>query len=196
MDRNTLLGMTTGAAVMFGFGIIWLLLGLFSGRPSPHWLRLSLLFAGIVLAISITMLGVRAYNLPLNLVPLTAQQLAANREIARNFYLIFGIQLAAIFVAIVVLNTIRYPDYIVCGIALIVAVHFFPLAALFKAPLYYGTALVGCAIALIGFFMADAGLRQKVVGLSFGLLLWATAAWIAWVGLSATPKIGPNLRPM
>ena len=196
MDRNTLLGMTTGAAVMFGFSIIWLLLGLFSGRPSPQWLRLSLLFAGIVLSASITMLGVRAYNLPLNLVPMTAQQLAAKREIARHFYLIFGIQLAAIFVAIVVLNLIRYPDYIVCGIALIVAVHFFPLAALFKAPLYYGTALVGCAIALFGFFMADAGLRQKVVGLSFGLLLWATAAWIAWIGLSATPKIGPNLRPM
>ena len=41
MDRSTLLGITTGAAIMFGFGIVWLLLGLFRGRPSPVWLRVS-----------------------------------------------------------------------------------------------------------------------------------------------------------
>jgi hypothetical protein len=33
----------------------------------------------------------------------------------------------------------------------------------------------------------DAALRQKIVGLSFGLLLWATSAWIVWLGLSALP---------
>lgn len=196
MDRNALLGLTTGAAVMFGFGIVWLVLGLFRGRRSPRSLRISLVVIGIALATSIVALAVRASKLPFDLVPLTAQQLAANREIARHFYLIFGVELATIFVAVIVLNLIHYPDYILSGIALIAAVHFFPLAALFKAPLYDGTALVGCAIALFGFFMADASLRQKVVGLSFGLLLWATAAWIAWVGLSATPKVGPNLRPM
>jgi hypothetical protein len=80
--------------------------------------------------------------------------------------------------AVVVLKAIHYPDYILCGIALIVGVHFFPLAALFRAPVYYGTALAGCAIGLAGFFVADPGVRQKVVGISFGLLLWATAAWI------------------
>jgi hypothetical protein len=188
--------MSTAAAIMFAFGIVWLLLGLFRGRPSPRWLRISLVVVGIVLAASLAMLAMRASKLPLDLVPLTARQIAANHEIERHFYLVLGFELAAIFLAVVVLNLIHYPDYILPGIALIVAVHFFPLAALFEAPLYYGTALGGCAIALVGFFMADASLRQKVVGLSFGLLLWATAAWIAWVGLSTAPRIGPNLRPM
>ena len=196
MDRSALFGMTTGAAVMFGFGIVWLLFGWFCGRPSSRWLRISLLVVGFALATSITLLALRASHLPLDLAPLTPHQLALNREIAGHFYLVFGIELVAILSAVVVLNLIHYPDFILSGIALIVAVHFFPLAALFKAPVYYGTALVGCAIALFGFFMADAGLRQKVVGLSFGLTLWATAAWIVWAGLSATPKIGPNLRPM
>jgi hypothetical protein len=195
MDRNTLFGMSTGA-VMFAFGIVWLLLGLFRGRPSPRWLRVSLVVVGVTLATSIAVLTMRAFKLPFDLVPPTPQQLALNREIARHFYLVLGFELGSIFLAVVVLNLIHYPDYILPGIALIVAVHFFPLAALFKAPVYYGTALGGCAIALVGFFMADAGLRQKVVGLSFGGLLWATAAWIVTVGLSATPKIGPNLRPM
>lgn len=196
MDRNTLLGMSTGAAVMFGLGIVWLLLGLFRGRPAPRWLQTSLIVAGIVLATSIALLALRASKLPFDLVPPTPQQLASNHEISRRFYMIFGLELAAIFVAVVVLNAIHYADYILSGITLIVAVHFYPLAALFHAPLYYGTALAGSAIALFGFFMDDAGLRQKVVGLSFGLLLWATAAWIVFVGLTAAPKVGPNLRPM
>ena len=109
--------------------------------------------------------------------------------------MIFGVELAAIFLAVVVLRLLHYPDYILCGIALIVGVHFFPLAALFKAPVYYGTALLGCAIGLVGFFMSDAGLRHKVVGISFGLLLWATAAWITWTGFAAMPRVLSNLLP-
>jgi len=183
MDRSTLLGMTTGAAIMFGFGIVWLLLGLLRGRPSPAWLRLSLFVVGIALGASIATLGARASRIPRNASPLTVQQVAINREIGRHFYLIFGVELAAIFVAVVVLNAIHYPDYILCGIALIVGVHFVPLAALFRMPVYYATGLLGCAIGFIGFFVADDRLRQKVVGLSFGLLLWATAACIAWTAL-------------
>jgi hypothetical protein len=196
MDRSTLLGMTTGAAVLFAFGVIWLLIGLLRGRPSPAWLRIALLVVGIALGASIATLGLRASSIPRHAAPMTAQQVATNRQISLHFYVIFGIELAAIFLAVLVLGALHYSDYILCGIALIVAVHFFPVAALFRAQVYYGTALLGCAIGLVGFLMADSNLRQKVVGLSFGLLLWATAAWIAWQGLSAAPRIVGNLPPM
>jgi hypothetical protein len=188
MDRSSLVGMTSGAEIIFGFGIVWLLLGLFRGRPSPKWLRISLVLAGIALAGSIATLASRASGSPPNSIPLSAQQLAANGEIARHFYLIFGIELVAILVAVIVLNLMHYTDYILSGIALIVGVHFLPLAALFKAPLYYGTGICGCAIGIAGFFIADEGSRQKIVGISFGILLWATAAWITWQGLS-TPVV-------
>jgi hypothetical protein len=47
-------------------------------------------------------------------------------------------------------------------IALIVGVHFFPLAPLFRAPVYYVTGFLGCAIGVAGFFAADdIRLRQK-----------------------------------
>ncbi len=191
MDRSTLLGITTGAAIMFGFGIVWLLLGLFRGRPSPVWLRVSLVFVGIALGSSIATLASRAPNMPLHVTPLTAQQIAANQQIQLHFYMICGIELAGIFLAVVVLRLTHYPDYILSGIALIVAVHFFPLAALFKNHLFYGTALVGCAIGLAGFFIGDEKLRERVVGLSFGILLWATAAWTVWQGFSA-PRVLVN----
>ena len=147
----------------------------------PAWLRFSLLFMGIVLGASIATLAVRASGLPLHATPLTAQQVAINREIGRHFYLIFGAEVAAIFLVVAVLRIIHHPTYILCGVALIVGVHFVPLAALFKSPIFYGTGLGGCAIGLGGFFIADDGFRQKVVGISFGLLLWATAAWIALI---------------
>jgi hypothetical protein len=196
MDRSTLLGMTTGAVFMFGFGIVWLLIGLLRGRSLPVWVSASLLFIGIALGTCIASLGHRASKMPLNLSPLSAQQLAANRRIEQHFYVIFAIELAAIFLAVILLKAVHYPDYILCGIALIVGVHFFPLAALFKVPLYYGTALCGCAIGLFGFLVTDSAFRQKVVALSFGFLLWATAAWIVFLGLTAMPQNIGNLRPM
>ena len=195
IDRSALLGMTIGASVMFAFGILWLLIGLLRGRPSPAWSRVSLLVVGIALGASIATLRSRASSIPHHASPMTAQQTATNRQIGLHFYVILGIEWAAICLAVVVLKAIHYPDYILCGIALIVAVHFFPLAALFRAPVFYGTALLGCAIGLVGFFMGDSVLRQKVVGLSFGSLLWATAAWITWQGLSAAPRVLSNLPP-
>jgi len=191
MDGSTLLGITTGAAIMFGFGIVWLLLGMYRGRPSPSWLRISFVLVGIALGASITTLGSRASGMPLHMAPLTAQQIGVNQQIQLHFYTILGIELAGIFLAVVVLRLIHYPDYILSGIALIVGVHFFPLAALFKQPLFYGTALAGCAIGLVGFFIGDERLRETVVGLSFGVLLWATAACTVWQGLSA-PRVIVN----
>ncbi len=195
MDRSGLIGMTAGAAMMFGFGVVWLLIGSFRGRPLPVWSRLLLLGTGAALAVSIAILGKTASSIAPNSSPLSPEHMAINREIGRRFYIIFGLEVVAIFVSVIVLRVLHYADYILCGIALIVGIHFFPLAPLLSAPVYYGTALVGCAIALIGFFMDDASLRQKVVGISFGLLLWTTAAWITWAGLSATPHVVRNLPP-
>lgn len=181
---------------MFAFGIIWLLLGLFRGRPSSARLRITLLVAGLALGSAIATLGSRASHIPPNPVPLSVQQQAANRDIGRHFYLLFGAELAAIFLAVIMLRIIHYPDYILPGIAIIVGVHFVPLAALFKSPVFYVTGALGCAIGLAGFFLTDARLRQKVVGLSFGLMLWATAAWITYPALFAAQPIANHIRPM
>jgi hypothetical protein len=192
MDRNVLIGMTTGASIMFGFGIVWLLIGLLVAASSTG-LRLSLLLAGIALGVSVATLGFLTTRLPRDTVPPTPDQIAAFRATGRRFGLILGLETAAIIVAVAVLNVIHYPGYIPCAIALIVGVHFFPLAPLFRAPIYHVTGFLGCVIALAGAFAADDILRQRVVGLSFGLLLWATAAWIAWQGFSALRQGTSNM---
>ncbi|MGA7560707.1 MAG: hypothetical protein WBV60_04685 [Terriglobales bacterium] len=192
MDRNVLVGMTTGASIMFGFGIAWLLIGVLVA-PSSTGLRLALLLAGIALGVSVAIMGWRASRLPRGTVPPTAEQIAAGRAIGRRFGLIFGLETVAILLAVAALNGIHRPDYIPCAIAVIVGLHFFPLAPLFKAPIYNVTGFLGCVIGLAGVVVADAVFRQEVVSISFGLLLWATTAWIAWKGLVGLRQIASGL---
>jgi len=192
MDRNVLIGMTTGGTIMFGFGIAWLLIGVLVA-PSSTGLRLSLLVAGIALGVSVAIMGLRASRLPRGTVPATAEQIAAGRAIGRRFGLIFGLETVAILLAVAVLNGIHRPDYIPCAIAVIVGLHFFPLAPLFKAPIYNVTGFLGCVIGLAGVVVPDAVLRQKAVSISFGLLLWATTAWIAWKGHAGLRQIESGL---
>src|SRR5450755_1992544 len=109
--------MTTGAVLLFGFGIVWLLIGLLSGRPSPAWLRISLLFGGIALGTCIAIMGVRASGMMASAVPLTPRQVAIDREIGRHFYLIFGFEMASVFVAVAALKALRCADYILSGVA-------------------------------------------------------------------------------
>ena len=81
--------MTTGASIMFGFGIVWLLLGVLVA-PSSMGLRLSLLLAGIAVAVSVAIMGFRAVRLPRDPVPPTAEQIAAGRAMGIRFGLVFG----------------------------------------------------------------------------------------------------------
>lgn len=187
LNRRALVGLIAGAVVMFGFGILWLLLGL-SQSALPVWFFILVAGAGAALAVAIAVLRLRVSRLPRDAIAPSAQEIVADRAIGRRFGLVFGIEAGAIFLAVVGLNAVHLPEYIPCAVALIVGVHFFPLARLFKAPVYYVTGALGCAIALAGCVVRDTGLRQEAVGLSFGLLLWATAARITKIGFSAVRR--------
>ena len=184
MDRTALMGMTVGATIIYFFGAIWLLLGLLAGRAAAGWMRVGVLLAGLALGGLIGSLGWQVSRLSQDSTP--AAKIAVRHQVGRSFYRIFGIEMAAVFVAVLVLKAVRRPAYILCAIAGIVGLHFLPLASLFGAPMYYATGLLGCAIGATGLFVADPVVRQRVVGLSVGLVLWATAAWIAYQGLAFT----------
>ena len=176
MNPKALTGMTIGSAIMFLFGVVWFLVGLSGGRFFPVWLRAGLPVVGLALAAWIAMLAVRAVRVSRNAPPPTAEQAAIGRQIGRRFGWINGIQGDAIFLAIVALNAAHRPDFIAPAIALIVGLHFLPLAGLFQRPSYYVTGLLGCAIGVAGLLIPDPSVRQSTVGLLFGLLLWLTVA--------------------
>jgi len=187
MDRSALLGMTTGAVVMFGFGVLWLLLGLFRGARSPAWLRLSLLFMGIVLGASIATLAVRSSG------P-SARRNAADRAagcdqprdraaLLSDFRCGGSRDLS---------GRRRAPNHPLPDLH--------PLwnrpdcrrslrstGSLVQITLVLRDRVRGMPQSVSADFHRGRRPFAKSSGISFGLLLWATAAWIAWVGLSALP---------
>lgn len=161
---------------MFFFGALWLLLGLYGGRASARSLRLGFLLAGMALAACIGIMARRSMRQSSGSAPPCAEQVAVSQQTGRRFGWITAIEGGAIFLAIVLLNAVHRPQFIAPVIAIIVGLHFFPLAGLFGAHLYYATGSFGCAIGITGLLISDPALRMSFVGLSFGSLLWLTVA--------------------
>jgi len=173
-QAKALSGMAMGAAIMFVFGVLWLLVGLSGGRFSPPPVRISLAVGGVLLAIWIAAQAVRAARIARSALPPTPEQAALDRQTGRRFGRINAFQWGAIGAAILGLNVLHRTGFIAPVIAIIVGLHFFPLARLFQRPSYYATGIVGCAIGVSGFLISEPSVRLSVAGLSFGLLLWLT----------------------
>lgn len=180
MNPKALTGMITGCTVMFVFAIVWFFAGLSGGRFFSVWTRAALVFVGLALGTSITVLAVRAHRISRNAPAPTPQQVEVGRKVGRRFGWISGIQWGAILVVLIVLNLVQRPDFIAPAIAVIVGLHFLPLAGLFQQPLYYITGILGCAIGIAGFLISDPPTRLSAVGLSFGWLLWITITTLLW----------------
>ena len=174
LNSKSIRGTLIGCAVMFGFGILWIVVGLSGGRFSPGWVRIGLAAAGGVLAAWIGLFTIGYIRGHQHAAPASPEQAILERRIGRRFGLINAVQWGAIIAAIIVLNVIHRTGFIAPAIAVIVGIHFFPLAAVFRQPSYYATGTLGCIIGVIGFLIADDAARLSVVGLSFGLLLWLT----------------------
>jgi len=175
VKARTLAGMMTGTTIMFLFGAVWQLLGIMGGRPSPAWLRISLVLAGLLIALWIAVVSKDVLRLSRAAPPPTVEEKAIGEQIGRRFGWVSGLEGAAIVAAIILLNVIHRPHAIAPAIALIVGLHFFPLAGVFSAPFYYFTGAVGSAIGIAGFLIPDVPLRLSFIGLAFGLLLWITS---------------------
>ena len=174
---RSLAGMIWGAATMFAFGVLWLVLGVLS-TPLPSWVRPVLLLTGLLLAGCGSATAKHAVTLYHRASRPAEAENQWSRPVRRRFGLISGLEGVAIFVVILLLNLAHRPEAVSPAIAIIVGLHFFPLARLFGRPLYYATGTVGCAIGVIGLLISPASPRNGFVGIAFGLLLWVTTAMV------------------
>lgn len=105
---------------------------------------------------------------------------------ARSVGIVNVVELAAIFGVIAASNASGHPAFIPPAIALVVGLHFFPLARLYDQWQYKGTAVALCAAALLGLVLIAAGLSdggvRAVVGLASAVTLWASAYHVAVKG--------------
>lgn len=96
--------------------------------------------------------------------------------VGRQFRAVLIAENTAVLLAILVLAKMGRRDLIVSAIALIVGIHFFPLARIFGMRLYYasGAAIVGAS--LLAMRIRVPNLRQGITCAACGLVLWMTSA--------------------
>jgi len=97
-----------------------------------------------------------------------------------QFNLVVAGEVAAIFVAVIVLGRSDHGEWIPATICLVVGLHLIPLARLFGVRLYYATAAALCLVAATTMVLGAAGapeaLWQLLPGIGVALVLWATGA--------------------
>ncbi|MFF9685414.1 DUF7010 family protein [Streptomyces sp. NPDC014623] len=102
---------------------------------------------------------------------------------ARSVGIVNVVGLAAILAVIAVCNASDRPALVPPAIALVVGLHYVPLARLYDQWQYKGTAVLLSAVAVLGFALAAAGPPdgsvRAVVGLASAVTLWASACHVA-----------------
>ncbi|WP_405389332.1 hypothetical protein OG596_16245 [Streptomyces sp. NBC_01102] len=105
---------------------------------------------------------------------------------ARSVGIVNVVELAAVFAAVAASNASGHPAFVPPAVALVVGLHFFPLARLYDQWQYRVTAIVLSAVAVVGLALIAAGLSDEgvraVVGLASAATLWASAYHVAVKG--------------
>lgn len=183
-DRKVVESSSTGALFMAVFGAIWAA----AGAPAVGGATgtvLLLLFWTVAAALCVGAMRLRraARGLPGDDSP---QARARRGRIIRRFNLVFGLQGVAIALAVFLLVRYDLGTLVPAVVALIVGVHFFPLAGLYGVRAYHATGAALCVVGLAAFPLA-AQSRLPVVGLGCAAVLLATAAHVLYFGRTRRP---------
>lgn len=105
---------------------------------------------------------------------------------ARAVGIVNVVEVAAVFAVIAASNAAGRPEFIPPAIALVVGLHFVPLARYYDQWQYKGTAVLLSVVAVVGFALIAAGLSSEsvraVVGLGSAVVLWVSAYHVAVKG--------------
>jgi len=165
---------STGAIIMSLFAALWAFLALhLSGQGL--WIQVTpfVVSLGLILA---------ALNSGRHAVPPSPED---RKRIGRTVMIWSAVEGLAIFAGVNVLANTGHGEWTVAFVAVVVGLHFFPLAIGLRAPLYWltGLGLIGMAVA--GVALVPFGVTQDAtIGLGCALVLWLTA----FVVMAFAPK--------
>jgi hypothetical protein len=180
--RELAAGSSTGALFMTVFGAVWGAAGSQAlGGVAGKALLVSLAALAAALFFGAVKLRRGALGLP-------GDDSKAARErrgrSSRRFNLVFGLEGVAIALAVVLLGRSGMGAFVPAVVAIIVGVHFFPLAELFKVRAYHATGAALCVLGIVAFILAPQA-RLPFVGLGCAAMLFATAAYMLYLGVRA-----------
>jgi hypothetical protein len=173
MGLAELQGRAIGAVICGTFGAIWMFESLFFGAlANPASLLAIALLAIAFVVWPVTQLrSLRSSEVP----PIKKPRWKA---VAVPYWINLGLEWLACSAACIWLAHIRRYDLIPQALGITIGVHFFPLAKIFRMPIYNWTA-VGMVLAALATLVIPAGhLRDFAAYAVNGLSLWATAAVI------------------
>ncbi|MEU0136414.1 hypothetical protein ABZ172_20625 [Streptomyces sp. NPDC006296] len=167
-----------GTVVLSVFALVWAFAGA-SGLASPGAALTVEILAAPVTAAAV-LLAYRKGAAP------SPRTVDLPRNWARSVGIVNGAELVAIGAVIGVSNASGQPAFIPPCIALVVGLHFVPLARLYDQWQYKGTAALLCTVGAVGLALVAAGVPDEgvraVVGLASAVTLWASAYHVAVKG--------------
>ncbi|HLQ70597.1 MAG TPA: hypothetical protein VK142_02275 [Bacillota bacterium] len=188
IPKSAIKGTANGVLFMAFFGLAWAGIGIggLDGWGNP-WLPIISVSISIILFI----LGLGLFRAANNFPAYTGE---SNIQREKKIGIGFGITVVAEFVLIgaagVFLNAIDQFEYFFPVMALIVGVHFFPLAYLFQVRAHYIAGILLCLFAIMTLFWLpprfiishfDIDVWSVFIGFTSSITLWATgmAIWIS-----------------
>lgn len=169
-----------GTVVLSVFALLWAFTGASGTGAATDVVPVTVEAAAVLVTAAAIRLGLRKDAAPS---PRTVR-LPANW--ARGVGLVNAAEVAAIVAVIAATVGSGRPRVLPAAVALVVGLHFFPLARLYDQRQYRWTGALLSAVAAVGFVLTAAGLPAEilrvVVGLGCALVLWATAYHLALKG--------------
>jgi hypothetical protein len=192
LPRPAARGIASGIFFLTFFGAFW---GFISAAfMSGTFQIVAFILVGLV-TLAFFGLGIMilryARSLPKTLSP---EDAAVGKKISLWFGIVFGLEMILIALANIVLSYFQVRSFIAPVTALIVGIHFLPLARLFRVSVYYITGALLSLLALIALAALLLGLPiggpspynwSLLVGIGTTLVLWLTLLNSARLGLRA-----------
>lgn len=178
----------TASGVMFMafFGTVWADIGIGGLRVSVAiWLLILAILIGAALFFSGIIMIRQSRHLP------NKKTLRNAKNVDQWFNIVFTIEFVLIGVAAIVTNVIGYFDLFFPIMAIIVGVHFFPLAHLFQVSAYYVTGILLCLLAIVTLLLVPLEISigghfidawWTFVGFGSMFILWITSLVILTMG--------------
>ncbi|MFF2091370.1 hypothetical protein [Paenibacillus sp. NPDC058174] len=198
-------GTASGVIFMAFFGTFWAYTGVMGLQGWGTALLLIIAVAiGLVLFLSAASL-IRASRKLAN--QGSKSDLRVSKMKGKKFYFIFAGEGVAIYIAVLLCNSLGRPELIPGIIAIIVGIHFFPLAPLFQVRLYYVTGALLCLLPIVTWLSFSQKViidghevvaYMAIIGLGSALILWATglAVWLQGKSLLSAAAAQQSGKPV
>ncbi|WP_158994032.1 hypothetical protein [Mucilaginibacter sp. L196] len=147
MPAAAVKGIATGLVMMAVFTLIWAGIAYRGLAGSNYWFAL-LVFP--LFSVLFIVNAVKLYNVARYYPKLTSEaDLAEEKRIGKWFGIIFGAEGLGIFIGINIVTNLGHPELAVPVIALVVGLHFYPLARVFKRTFDYYLATWSTIVAIV-----------------------------------------------